>query len=273
MNTRSTRIFAGILTFSILVTGCTRESSTAFTDFPVIEAYLEPGNSIVVQVSRQVPFLDNVTYSADDINNLAITITHNDTSYLLEPLDSGRYTNTQLNLSEGDEFNLSFTFDSRNISAYTYIPAKPANLAQSATKIYVPRMDSLSGPPSGTMSNPVEITWDNEDASYYLMVVENIEETPDPISDFGDEEPPGNRFRKSPTNSNSEMLRTFDFQYFGKHRIILYHVLPDYATLYEQNSSSSLNLTNPSSSITNGYGIFTGLNSDTLYILVKESSK
>jgi hypothetical protein len=105
------------------------------------------------------------------------------------------------------------------------------------------------------------------------MVVENIEETPDPISDFGDEEPPGNRFRKSPTNSNSEMLRTFDFQYFGKHRIILYHVLPDYATLYEQNSSSSLNLTNPSSSITNGYGIFTGLNSDTLYILVKESSK
>lgn len=273
MNTRSAQIFAGMLTLFVLVTACNKEKSTAFTDFPVIEAYLVPGNSFTIQVSRQVPFLTGVTFSSDDINNLAITIIHNDTSYLLEPLDSGRYTNSELNLAEGDEFNLSFNYDSRSVSAYTYIPAKPVNLTQSAIKIYVPRMDSTSGPPTGTMSDPVEITWDNENESYYLMVVENMEETLDPISDFGDEEPPGNRFRKSPTMSGSEMLRPFDFQYFGKHRIILYHVLPDYATLYDQNSSSSLNLTNPSTSITNGYGIFTGLNSDTLYILVKESSK
>jgi hypothetical protein len=73
--------------------------------------------------------------------------------------------------------------------------------------------------------------------------------------------------------SNGETLRPFDCQYYSRHRIIQYHVLPDYATLYEQNSSSSLNLTSPSTSITNGYGLLTGLNSDTLYILVKESSK
>lgn len=52
--------------------------------------------------------------------------------------------------------------------------------------------------------------------------------------------------------------------------IILYHVLPDYASLYEENTTSSKNLTNPSTSITNGYGIFTGLNSDTLYIDAEE---
>lgn len=273
MKIRSAQIFVCILVLSVLVSGCYKENSTAFTDFPVIEAYLVPGNSFVVQVSRQVPFLDNVSYSTDDIDNLVITIRHNNTDYLLEPLDSGKYTNSLLNLKAGDEFNLSFTYDSRNVSAYTYIPVKPLHLSQSANKIYVPRMDSTSGPPIGTMSDPVEITWDNEDESYYLMVVENMEETLDPISDFGDEEPPGNRFRKSPTRSGSEMLRPFDFQYFGSHRIILFHVLPDYATLYDQNSSSSLNLTNPSTSITNGYGIFTGLNSDTLYIQVKESSK
>jgi len=57
------------------------------------------------------------------------------------------------------------------------------------------------------------------------------------------------------------------------HRIILFHVLPDYASLYDEKISSSQNLTNPSTSITNGYGIFTGLNSDTLYIRVNEAAK
>jgi len=60
-------------------------------------------------------------------------------------------------------------------------------------------------------------------------------------------------------------------EYFGTYRVIIFHVLPDYAKLYEQTNSSSQNLTNPSTSIENGYGIFTGLNSDTLYIEVVEN--
>jgi len=66
------------------------------------------------------------------------------------------------------------------------------------------------------------------------------------------------------------MINAMEFEYFGTHRIIIYHVLPDYADLYEQNSTSSQNLENPSTSISNGYGIFTGLNSDTLYLEVTE---
>ena len=97
-----------------------------------------------------------------------------------------------------------------------------------------------------------------------------METTLDPIRDFGDQTPPGNFFKKSPTNSNTEQIRAMDFQYYGKHRFILFHVLPDYAALYNQTSTSSQNLSNPSTSITNGYGIFTGLNTDTLYIDVKE---
>ncbi len=120
------------------------------------------------------------------------------------------------------------------------------------------------------MPDPVKITWDNPDGSYYLIVVENLETTLEPIRDFGGKEPPGHRFKKSPTNSSSEEIREMDFQYFGMHRIILNHVLPDYAALYKQSSTSSQNLTNPSTSITNGYGIFTGLNSDTLYLNIKK---
>lgn len=257
----------------VLTTACSDDPGSAFTDFPVVEAYLLPGDSVAVKISRQLPFSTDVVYSADDIENLSVSLTIQGSAMLLTPGDSGWYYGYRPGLSEGDSLRLSFTFDERPVTAFTYIPSKPSNLAQTASKMYVPRMDSTSGPGSmGSMSDPVSITWDNEDASYYMVVVENIEETPDPIRDFGDEEPPGNRFRKSPTTSATEMIRPFDFEYFGRHRVIVFHVLPDYATLYEQSTNSSLNLRNPSTSITNGYGIFTGLNSDTLFINVIEST-
>lgn len=275
MNIRSKRKQLFVLTVSLLVlaSACTDDSGSAYTDFPVVEAYLLPGDSVAVKISRQLPFFSDAAYSADDIENLSVSLSVKGSALLLTPGDSGWYYGYRQGLDEGDTLRLSFTFDERPVTAFTYIPSKPLNLTQTATKMYVPRMDSTSGPGSmGSMSDPVSITWDNEDASYYMVVVENIEETLDPIRDFGDEEPPGNRFRKSPTTSATEMIRPFDFEYFGRHRVIVFHVLPDYATLYEQTTNSSLNLRNPSTSITNGYGIFTGLNSDTLYINVIEST-
>ncbi len=251
------------------LTACSKEESE-FSDSPIVESFLEPGSCFSVNVSRQIPFISDVTYSSDDINNLAITVTYNNTVATLNPVGNGVYTDSSIVISAGTAFEINFTYNSKNVSAYTYIPTKPANMTQSATELTIEKMDSASGPPSMEMPDPVTISWDNPDASYYLMIVENTSSVLDPIRDFGDEEPPGNRFRKSPTNGSSDEIRSMDFQYYGMHRIILYHVLPDYAALYEQNSTSSQNLTNPSTSIVNGYGIFTGLNSDTLYINVKE---
>ena len=255
----------------VIIFGCKKDINKEFTDTPIIESYLEPGGNLTLTVSRQIPFSSNVEYAADDINNLAITVTCNNLSYLLTPLDSGKYIDSAIALTEGGNYNISFSYNSKSVKAYTYIPAKPVDMAQSATEIIIAKMDSASGPPSSSnMPDPIKITWNNPDASYYLLLVENMETTLDPIRDFGGKEPPGHRFRKAPTNSTSEEIRDQDFQYYGMHRIILYHVLPDYAALYKQSNTSSQNLTNPSTSITNGYGIFTGLNSDTMYVNVKK---
>ena len=263
--------YISLYALSLSVLHACKKEQQEFTDSPIIEAYLESGNFVSVKISRQIPFSSDVTYSADDINQLTVNFEYNNTTYLLHPVDSGRYVDSSLFVQEGAECKISFVYNSKNVSAYTYIPAKPVNFTQSATSIAIERQDSTSGPPtSTTMPNPISLTWDNSDVSYYLLVIENMEATLDPIRDFGGNAPPGNRFRKSPTNSSSEEINSREFQYYGKHRIILYHVLPDYATLYEQNSTSSQNLTNPSTSITNGYGIFTGMNSDTLYIQVNE---
>jgi hypothetical protein len=124
------------------------------------------------------------------------------------------------------------------------------------------------------MPEPVYLTWTNDDDSYYLVVIECMEEDPDPVRELNDSIPDrGFMFRKRPTNSQGIEIRPQEFQYFGKHRVILFHVLPDYASLYDETESSSQNLTNPSTSITNGYGIFTGMNSDTLLIQVNESAR
>lgn len=260
------------LIVSLSILGCNDEENIEFTDWAIIESYIHSGDYFNVSIKRQIPFSDGVTYSSDDINNLSILVKHNNIDYLLEPLGDGLYVDSNLIVAEGDEYELTFYFNSEKVYAYTYIPSKPKNFTQSVTEISMTRMDSNFTPGSGSMEmpDPVELTWSNPNNDYYLAIVENMESTLDPIRDFGDETPPGNFFRKPPTNSSGTELRPMEFQYFGTHRIILYHVLPDYAALYNNSSTSSQNLTNPSTSITNGYGIFTGLNADTLYIEVKE---
>jgi hypothetical protein len=50
--------------------------------------------------------------------------------------------------------------------------------------------------------------------------------------------------------------------------LILYHLNADYAALYNDTGNSSQNLTNPTTNIENGLGIFTGINADTLLLNV-----
>lgn len=267
------KIIISICLFTISVmAACKKDESKEFTDTPIIESYLQPGSYFTVKVSRQTPFSSNVEYSSDDINNLSLSVLYNNIIHVLTPIGEGKYVDSSIVATAGDNYQLSFLFNSKTVTASAYTPSTPTGFSQSVTEIIITRIDTSGGFPTGgfTQPDPVQLTWDNADASYYLVVVENMESTLDPIRDFGDVTPPGNLFRKSPTTSASEELRAFDFQYYGMHRIILYHVLPDYASLYDDNSTSSQNLTNPSTSIVNGYGIFTGLNTDTLFINVKE---
>lgn len=266
-------LIISLILMSLMMNGCENKENIEFTDWPIIEAYLHDGYSFGLKVSRQVPFLEDAPYSEDDIDDLTITVTFNDSDYVLHSTGEGEYADTLLPLVAHGSYTLSMMFNSREVTAYTYIPEKPEGYTQSATSISVARMDSTSTPISGGMDmpDPIDMTWENSDDSYYLLVIENIEDTLDPIRDFGDEDPPENIFRKQPTTSTSERVGPMEFQYFGTHRLILYHVLPDYAALYEGNSNSSQSLENPSTSISNGYGIFTGLNSDTLFVEVIEA--
>jgi hypothetical protein len=262
-----------LILFFGLCTGfaaCTKTGTSEFTDSPIIESYLRPGEHPIIKITRQVPFSSDVNYSTDDINSLSIKITNNHTSNSMTPLEEGVYVDNSITIASGERYDISFPYNLKTVSAYTYVPSSPDHFTQSATSIAMPSFDFSGGFPTSmpTMPDAVSLKWDNKEASYYIVVIENMETTLSPIRDFGDNGPPGNIFRKPPTTSSGLEIGPMEFQYYGKHRLILFHVLPDYASLYSDTQTSSQNLTNPSTSIVNGYGIFTGLNSDTLFINV-----
>ncbi len=260
--------FIGLFILALVIfAGCDMAENTDFTDSAILQSYLQPGDTFSLRIGRQIPFDTTVVFSTDDINNLNITLNYNSAIHQLTPLGNGLYSNSEIHLQEGDNYSVEFIFDSKTVNASTHIPDKPIGFSQSDTVIYVERQTGNQQGQTNT-SATVDFTWTNTDNSYYFLMIENIEPTLDPIvSETGGRAPKG--FRKTPTNSDFDQLRGGDFTYFGRHRVVLFHVLNDYAALYQQNSNSSQNLTNSSSSITNGYGIFTGINSDTLYINIK----
>jgi hypothetical protein len=254
------------LTAILLWSSCTQEETApAFEDKPVIEAYLIAGDSLQLRISRQVAFSSDATLSADNLDSLHPQITINTITTTLTPIGNGSYYLPGYILQPGDECSIIFSYNGKSVSAQTIIPTLPVNFSQSITSMVIEQISSSSGPPSSlTFPDPLELNWSNPNGSYYLVVAENIEVNPDPVRDFGDEEPPAAIFRNEPTQASSYAIQSQSFSYYGTHRIILHHINPEYANLYDDSGSSSQNLTTPNTGIENGLGIFTGISSDTL---------
>lgn len=269
-------ILLAFLSF-ILLLSCEKESTESeYYDIPVIESYLHPGDTFMVSIFRQTPFSSDVVDSSDDnIDSLYITATTPSGTYVLNPQGGGIYWDTNIEVIGDGSYSIAFNYNNEAVSATTTIPSKPSGFEISKDTIYREKVEVGEFPSFGDEDDMIDLTWSNPDESFYLIVVENIEDDPELIREVEDDDEDDEEgfefvFRKSPTNDTTDQIRPNEFQYFGTHRVILYHVNEDYASLYEDNSNTSQNLTNPSTSINNGYGIFTGLNSDTLYIEVRE---
>lgn len=269
-----------VLLFSGIFISCKKQdTSSTFADIPVVQSYMLPGQPLNLNVSRQIP-LDPTTaqYSADNINALPITLTYSNVVHTLKPLGSGNYVDSSIIIKVGSSYSVSFQYNGKQTSAYTIVPAKPTGYTESDSTISIAPITGtgggggygVGGGTTGSQPNPIALTWNNFDNSNYVIIVENMEANPVLINTSSTATAPtSRRFRIKPTTSNNYTIRSRTFQYYGMTRLILYHINPDYASLYDNSENSSQNLTNPSTSIINGYGIFTATNSDTLYVNVK----
>ncbi|HBZ66309.1 MAG TPA: hypothetical protein DEO70_05675 [Bacteroidales bacterium] len=253
----------------IILSSCEKvEVATADADVAVVEAYLHPDHEILIHITHQLVYQSSDTL-IKPVEGLTITVTSPDTMVVCIA-DSAGYYRAPIIPLEGLVYNMEFTYNQGTVSASTSIPLKPSNYEASGTSIIVGTIGGEPGsgdPP--TQPTPLTLTWDNDDLSYFMVVTENIETNPEPIFDTA-EVIPFRVFRNTPDRTNTQDLNPGSFYYLGHHRIILYHLNPEYAQLYDDNGSSSLNLAKPPSNIINGLGVFTGINSDTLFVLVKE---
>jgi hypothetical protein len=256
-----------------LFSACKQQNLTpSYSDQPVIEGYLRANNVATVKIARQIAASTNVVYANNNIDSLALIIIAPDTIYNLVPVGNGTYSAPNLIIREGIQYTLQFMYNNKLVSAVTTVPYIPQNYTQSVSEISVQKIDSNTTftPGSFQINDPIELKWSNTDNAYFMVVVENMETNPTLIRDTTNARFRTRSFRNEPAIVSAYTMRDQQFQYFGRHRLILYRLNPDYAALYNDNSNSSQNLTNPTTNITNGLGIFTGISSDTLYLQVNK---
>lgn len=255
--------------FLLLFSSCQPTLIAEFQDKPVVESYFYADNEPVVRISKLIPFRNDVEFSDEDINLLAVTVTDNTAgeSRILSAQGDGIYTTDGFRGVEGHTYTLSIPYNGEIVTATTTIPPKPAGMKTSKTSI------EAGGFGMGGGTGGAEITWDNPGKDYYMLKIENLESNPSPIFEIGDddEKSPGFAFRTEPTQEGSSTLSPMSFSYYGRHNVILIRMQPEYVLLYSSNGSTSSTLTEIHANIEGGYGIFTGVNSDTLRVTVTRS--
>lgn len=254
-----------MLSSVFLLIGCDKENTGTGNTKPVVEAYLQPGQTVSVTITREIP------YGTDGTGNYALTdlqvmITNNGNTYTLNHVGDGIYQNAVIPVIAGDTYSLSFDYSNQAVTASTTVPDKPYGFTSSATSITIPSFGNGSPGTIPTFPDPIDLNWRNPNGDYHFVVVKSAEIDPDEITTSSNLRP---NFTTSPAQGSSQEINFGEFKYYGRNAIILCKVLPDYVALYNSNGSSSQNLTAVPSNINNGLGIFTSINTaDTLYITV-----
>jgi hypothetical protein len=255
-------------------------------DKPVIEAYLAPGQPVAMQVYTEIPYTTTDSAFSKPITGLKIKISNsNGKSFILEGDETGNYKSksTELIGPTGTTVSMEFSYNSRIIAATTIMPQKPKGFKADIKEISrVPRDFSIGQPMQGGISAliepqiPINLTWENTDNVYHFVAAQSLEANPVPVivqanSPNGDNRNRApRRFNNQPVQTTASSLQSQSFQYFGKYAVILYRLNPDYAALYVNSNTTSQNISTPIGTITNGLGIFTGVNADTLVVNVKK---
>lgn len=265
------------VTILIILTGCESENISEISlEKAVVQGYLYANAPVTdISLSQLIPYGLDVS-SVAPVNDLAITITHENKDYPLSisPGDSGyyHYAGDDLIIKEGNTYKLNFEYGGNAVSATTTVPTPPTGLSLSDSIIYIEQVVFGQGFPGGggmTRPDPIELIWDNAKGFYHYVVVENIENNPAEI--FVDIPFERNfRFVTEPTADLLYLIQTQILEQYGTHRVVVYRVNQEYVDLFENAEQDSRNLNEPLTNVENGLGIFTAFNSDTLYFEVKQ---
>jgi len=261
--TRYTLLF---LTGSILflLASCKKSNSDLLaTDKPVVESYLVPGQALSVKVYQQKDLADTATYGAA-ITGLSINVSDGNQTVKLTESAKGTYSYADKGfVTSGKTYTMTFTYDDVKISATTVMPGKPQNFTISDSIFHVP---SSINPLYADVVRAT-IRWSNPDSLYHLLVFKNLDNDPYYISYIRSNNKPS--FQVNTERGSYYNLLQSSFNYYGHYQVILMRVNKEYIDILTTNiSRNSQALVNEPTNITNGLGIFTAMQTDTLALRV-----
>lgn len=251
------KIFYFLIALITVFSACKKDSSTGIADRPVVEAYLLYGRPISVKVYQQKAFSDTATYGPL-IAGLKLQVSDGSQTVDLSETTTGTYTYSDSKfLQTGKTYSLQFTYNGIAISASTVMPQPTLGYNASLTKLSVPneRRD---------IADTIAVTykWNNPDSLYHVLAFKNDEVNPYFIG--GGFNSPAN-FTINTTTTEVYHAKYRQFNYVGTYKVILFTVNQEYIKMLTSNTNTSAQkIDNPPGNITNGYGIFTGMQADTI---------
>ncbi len=242
---------------------------------PVVEAFIYANQPVDQVILKEV-----IPFGSDDeevlISGAQPYILYNSQQYpLLEFNDQpGRYyyPGDDLSIEVGENYRFSFIYEAEEVFGTTAVPTPPVGLALSDTLVSVPQITEVRDLRDLRNNDALalNVEWENLNSDYHYLVIENIEDNPEPI-DLNNVLRFNFEFVSSPTRDPAFTILPFiHYTQFGAHRVVVYRVNEEYALLYESLEQDSRDLNEPFSNITNGVGIFSAFSSDTVYFEIEK---
>ena len=243
---------------------------------PVIQSFLIAGSdSINVKVFTLKPYTNDSLDTTKPISGLKLYINN----LVLTENSSGNYSysSKDLHVNPLDTYSFTFEYNNKQVSSKTTIPSKPQNFKILIDTISVTQQTTMPSQGKGKgggyggyggnqiQNQELQLTWDNPSKDYHYMVVEwidtvrvytNTVQSPDNIR---------TRTVSSPNQDNFYTINERSLRIYGKYRAVLCKINKEYYDLLSSKNLNSNDMINPPSNVTNGWGVFTSMSTDTVY--------
>ena len=265
---------------SVLFFSCVEENlnDIAANQF-VVEAFIYAGEPINdIRIKTTFPLAETEDISVP-INDAEVTILKNGQRYPLVASGADgfyHYPKDDVSVNTGDVFQLEVVRNGLTATAETIVPTPTTGLKLSTDSLKVPQLPLSEGREAIVMAigdflreSRIESTWDNPNEDLYFMVVENANDTIDPIFPTQVIDALARfRFVSEPTDGTSLTFIGGTLVSFGTYSVKVYHINQEYAALYENREQDSRDLNEPPSNVTNALGVFSAFNSQEAFFEV-----
>ena len=179
-----------------------------------------------------------------------------------------------LKIEPGDSLRLEVMYFDKVAIAETVVPQIPTGLGLQPQTLSVPQGSTGAAefPDGGLFRNDttvaVTVTWDDDGRSWYYVSMETMEYVGaiDPANPVYHPK----RFVSQPITGGRFKIGKINITHYGRHKITVYRVTPEYAEFYLTRNQNTRDLNEPSSNVSNGLGIFTAFSPSIIYLQVEK---